>query len=1283
MAIYATRPVHCNRHRIMHTLSLARRRPSLTTSRWAAFILFLSACLVALPLAAQPVGWPYSAAVRVSPATTVADYQVRLDLSPSTFDYAKASADGSDLRICAGNTALSYWIENWNPLGTSTLWVKVPAVGTRTLRLYYGNAAATAVSDGTATFDLFDDFETLAAWTVLNRGGTGAAVTATVEGKSVARLTSQDGVNAILITRPFASSGAGAYVVETRAQASSLNDGYLVGFTDGSLYPAVYDLPGNGYVAYAFRQGNSQSGVIAMVDQGGAGSGDWGVPETGSTGQWNIGGLRWSGTNLSNERNRQSLVAGSSTAFASLTHIHLSNMSSVWNFDWLLVRKYAPLQSVATPDGAVAEYAAEGNALDSTGSHNASVNAGVGYGEGVSSKAFRFDGATGLATVPAFDMGSTWTIEAWVRPDACSDNTHCPIIARSAGNQDGLILTYLTAAHSTARQFALDIGASGGWQLLMASGGSYAMGMWHHVVVTRDGDTYTMFVNGEQRSQQVVPGISSIYQSRDFQFGHWYYSVGESYLRGALDETRIYNRALPLIEVATRYREGLGSIALPWRDEFSGKLRPAWKRTNESAPTIDAQATALRLTTTSTDLYGAGNNLVNLTTMRLPDAVGDYVMTARVSAPVAPTEPYQQAGIALFADNAGKPDMDNYIRQMHVFESGARFEITHDVNGAPNADLPNGPLTTVPGNAPFWLRFARTGSALEAGYSLNGFDFIKFSTTTVQAFSTAQSQPMKHVGLFALHAVPSAAPIAFDFDYVEAAPTCSNLPSGLVSWWPGEGDARDALGLNHGNAIGGVGYAPGKFGQSFNLDGTTGFVQVSNPDSLPVGAAPRTMMLWFKTPTNFYSSTEWAMIQYGGGNGTGSMFGLVTSLNAPGKLYFFGYDNDLAGATTLQPDTWYHAAVSYDGATVRLYLNGQLDGQAAYALNTQYTSDGLTIGHRPGSAFWKGELDDIAIFDRALSASEIASVYASAGQSCLPSIATTTAISSHAPNPSVVAMPIAVQVAVTATPPDTGTPSGTVVVSDSVDSCSITLPATSCALTPTNTGIRSITATYSGDSAFSASTSVAVSHTVVAASEQSTLAVTREGTGSGNVASGDTLIQCGATCSHLYPNGTTVTLTATADAGSDFTGWLGACTGIGTCPIMMAVDAAVSATFAPQALTPYIIDVDVNHAYEAAYDGVLVVRYLFGAYGSALTNNALGNNAERTDPAQIVSYLNNIRPLLDFDGNGRVDALTDGLLLVRYLAGLRGDALINGAVGSGATRTLAADVASAIASLVH
>ncbi len=77
-----------------------------------------------------------------------------------------------------------------------------------------------------------------------------------------------------------------------------------------------------------------------------------------------------------------------------------------------------------------------------------------------------------------------------------------------------------------------------------------------------------------------------------------------------------------------------------------------------------------------------------------------------------------------------------------------------------------------------------------------------------------------------------------------------------------------------------------------------------------------------------------------------------------------------------------------------------------------------------------------------------------------------------------------------------------------------------------------------------------------------TLTVQKSGTGSGTVTSTPTGIACGATCSGLFPSGTSVTLTATADAGSVFTGWSGSgCTGTGTCVVTMDAAKSVTATF--------------------------------------------------------------------------------------------------------------------------
>ena len=95
----------------------------------------------------------------------------------------------------------------------------------------------------------------------------------------------------------------------------------------------------------------------------------------------------------------------------------------------------------------------------------------------------------------------------------------------------------------------------------------------------------------------------------------------------------------------------------------------------------------------------------------------------------------------------------------------------------------------------------------------------------------------------------------------------------------------------------------------------------------------------------------------------------------------------------------------------------------------------------------------------------------------------------------------------------------------------------------------------------------------------------------------------------------------------------------------------------------YTLDVDGSVSgskYNALTDGLLYIRYLFGLTGSSLTNNALGSTATRLDGTAIKDYPDAFGLVGDIDGNGSVDAATDGLLVLRYLFGLRGAALIAG-----------------------
>ncbi len=90
----------------------------------------------------------------------------------------------------------------------------------------------------------------------------------------------------------------------------------------------------------------------------------------------------------------------------------------------------------------------------------------------------------------------------------------------------------------------------------------------------------------------------------------------------------------------------------------------------------------------------------------------------------------------------------------------------------------------------------------------------------------------------------------------------------------------------------------------------------------------------------------------------------------------------------------------------------------------------------------------------------------------------TVAIDYHTPDPSPVLAPISVGATVSVVSPGWGPVTGTVTVSDGTASCTITLPATSCSLTPTTAGAKTITASYAGDTHVNAASVIGVTHTV-------------------------------------------------------------------------------------------------------------------------------------------------------------------------------------------------------------
>lgn len=117
------------------------------------------------------------------------------------------------------------------------------------------------------------------------------------------------------------------------------------------------------------------------------------------------------------------------------------------------------------------------------------------------------------------------------------------------------------------------------------------------------------------------------------------------------------------------------------------------------------------------------------------------------------------------------------------------------------------------------------------------------------------------------------------------------------------------------------------------------------------------------------------------------------------------------------------------------------------------------------------------------------------------------------------------------------------------------------------------------------------------------------------------------------------------------------------------------------ALPAVPLDVDADGAIDAIVDGELVLRYLFGFGVDAASDDLLTADSERT-PQEVRAHLDGLAPRLDVDGDGKVDALSDGILIRRYLSGYTGTMLIEGALSPGATRTSADDIGGFIDALL-
>jgi uncharacterized GH25 family protein len=528
---------------------------------------------------------------------------------------------------------------------------------------------------------------------------------------------------------------------------------------------------------------------------------------------------------------------------------------------------------ITPPSGLSSWWKAEGNANDSEGLNNGTLN-GVTFAPGVVGQGFKFSGSSFVSVPDSPTLRpAAITIDTWVRfdsldtPGASAAGVQYLYFKRGNGVFEAYSLLKLRNNGQDNFVFVIGSDPTLNTRASVVSTTAINVGQFYHVTATYDQANIKLYINGVLEASQPVTYALGYQSGTPLIFG----SSEESFngrLNGVLDEIHLFNRALTPTEVAAIRQANQNGICSP--------------------PIVDAgQNQTIALPDNTADLNGSASNPSN------PGATLNYSWSV-VSGP----------GQVTFGNAAA-------------------------------------PATT-------------------ATFSALGTYVLKLSASNGQSTGAATVT-------------------------IRVLPACDAAENGLVSWWRGEGNASDSFNLNNGTLINNTSFAPAVVGQGFLFNGAN---SVNIPDSTSTRPAAITLDAWVRfdaMDTPGANDTGLQYLAFKRGNGPFEAYSLIKlRRNGADNFWFFiGSDPNVntrvsvTSTTSINVGQFYHVTGTYDGATVKLYVNGVLEASQPAS---------FAIGYQPGKSLFFGStnetfdgkltgvLDEVHLYNRALTATEITAI---------------------------------------------------------------------------------------------------------------------------------------------------------------------------------------------------------------------------------------------------------------------------------------------------------------------
>lgn len=208
----------------------------------------------------------------------------------------------------------------------------------------------------------------------------------------------------------------------------------------------------------------------------------------------------------------------------------------------------------------------------------------------------------------------------------------------------------------------------------------------------------------------------------------------------------------------------------------------------------------------------------------------------------------------------------------------------------------------------------------------------------------------------------------------------SDITTGLVAYYPFSGNANDQSGNSYNGIVSGAVLTQDRFNnidRAYSFDGTNSYIDL--PSLYSYSPTNLTLNAWINLDSVGTRKLIMAKTTENGGFGN---FALEIMDNHIATRFFYDDYYQTLGSTDLAVNTWYQITATYDGSDLKVFLNGNEDGSNYYPQGIGVSTLPFIIGQHPrgGGGFYPGFsfdgiIDDIRIYDRALSNNDIMELY--------------------------------------------------------------------------------------------------------------------------------------------------------------------------------------------------------------------------------------------------------------------------------------------------------------------